>query len=335
MRYLTFGLSMILLYESQFKKKNKKILILISAFILLVFSTFREFFSDGIYAGNDYRSYETWFNSINAINIIIGNDLFFNLLMLLIDRLTGSFMVFIFVTSLLGVYSIYKFSLENSKNHVFTIFLFITFGIYELGLSAIRQSVAISIFLLAFKYIKEKKFWKYLISILIATQFHSSAIYLILVYPFMYIKLKPSIKGTILALFAFGFTILVRMGIYESLLINYFEGYAQKYENIGNELNSNYTVFIISMLVLLVIHFFKAIRNNMLEKGKIEYLYLQLLCLFAYLATLHPTLGRELQYFMPAITLVIPKTFEFIKDEKTVRIGTISIGLLFLLIYVL
>ena len=176
---------MFLMISKRCNNKGRKIFIIMSAAILLIFSTFRGSILGGIYKGNDYDSYQNWFFTIENVKISLTNDVLFNLLMLCAYKLTGCFEVFVFITSLISIYGIYKFAIDNSKNYTLLIYYFITFGMYELGLSAIRQFLAISIFLMSFKFIHEKKFLKYLIGIIIASMFHSSAAILIFIYPFI------------------------------------------------------------------------------------------------------------------------------------------------------
>lgn len=335
MRYVTFILAMFLLYWSKYNKKYNKFLIISSAIVLLIFSAFREFIAGGIYAGVDYESYRKWFNSIENIKIGITNDFLFNILMLFVYKLTKSFWVFIFITSVFGIYSIYKFAKENSPDYAFTIFLFITFGMYELGLSAIRQFISISIFLLAFKYIKKRNFLKYSIYIIIAALFHSSSLILLLIYPFVNIKIKMKYKLLILVGIGILATIFIKGGIYQYILVKFLPYYEYKYLNIGSELNSNYTVFLISTTILTVIYVFKEIREKLVKNDNTEYMYMLLLLLFSYLATMHPTLGRLLQYFMPAVPLIIPHAIKCITDKKLVVAGTSVTAVMFFLVYVL
>jgi len=335
MRYIMLVLCMFFLVLSGINKKNKKIYVLFSALVLLIFASFREYIFSEQQIGNDYYSYMKWFDNIWNIEISISNDFLFNILMLFINKFTGNYLVFIFITSFLWVYSIYKFSIDNSKNYIFTILLFLTFGIFELGFSAIRQAMAISVFLLSFNYIKQKKLFKYIVGIVIASLFHSSAIILLFIYPFINMKLSITKKTMLLIIIAIIITLLISSGMYEELLIKFVPDYELKYENIGSELNSNYTVFGISILTFVMLYMLDTAKQNLVKKDNPEYMYLLLLCLFSYIATLHPTLGRMLQYFMPAIPLIVPTILYYEKGKDVQKIGNLAVISIFLIIFII
>ena len=54
-------------------------------------------------------------------------------------------------------------------------------------MNALRQFTAMAIFLYASLFIYEKKFFKYIFYILLATMFHTSAILLIILYPVQFL----------------------------------------------------------------------------------------------------------------------------------------------------
>lgn len=333
MRYIVLLITMVLLILSKYEKKYRKILIFLSASVLIIYASLRGIIFNGIYKGNDFESYRKWFYSIENVRISWNNDILFNLLFTVIKKYTNSFSVFIALSSCLLVYSIYKFSIDNSSNYIFTIFCFITFGIFELALSAIRQWIAASIFLLAFRYIKEKKFWRYFICILIAAAFHNSAIVLLAVYPFINSKFDIRIKCVIVIFFAALITVLTKNSTIINLIYEYVPSYKLKYINIGQELNSNYTVFIITSVCMLITLFYKKLLlyNDTESNNKICFLIL--LFFFSYIATLNPMYGRMLQYFMPAIPLIVPSIIGLINNKEQrltlLCVVTVLFGLIF------
>lgn len=335
MRYILLLLVLFFLILSKKSKKYKKIFIFLSAATLIVFASLRGFILDGKYSGNDYESYRRWFNGVENVKLSLTNDIGFNLLMLTVKKITGSFEVFITITSILFVYSIYKFSIENSKSYAMTIFIFIAFGIFELGLTAIRQWVAASIFLLSFKYIKNKNFWKYLLSICIAALFHNSAILLIIVYPFVNLRIKEKYKILISIITGMLLTILIKSNIIFEILYKYFPSYEYKYLDIGSELNSNYTVFIIAVFCLLIVIMYKKVFDTKEISYRYQTSFLILLCLSAFLATLNPLFGRLLEYFMPAIPLIVPTLVDLFQNNKQKLLAFVVSTIFFTIIYVM
>jgi hypothetical protein len=71
--------------------------------------------------------------------------------------------------------------------------LFIGFGFYTFGMSAIRQTIAMAIVIIAFEYMKEKKLKNFLISTILASTFHVTALIFLPCYWFVKFKLNKKI----------------------------------------------------------------------------------------------------------------------------------------------
>lgn len=337
MRYISLIICVGFLILSKYIPKYKKIFIVLSAGTLLAFWGIRGNIFNGIYSGVDYNSYKNWFNIIEQLPLsLIINDIGFNVLMLIIKKVTNCFELFIFLSTAFFIYSIYKYAIDHNKEYLLTIYLFISFGIFELGLTAIRQWMAGSVFLLSIKYIRDQKLWKYLICILIASLFHNSAIILIILYPFVNIKKdKHILKIIICGIVGIIATILIKQGILIDFIYKIAPLYAQKHQNLGSELNANYTVFIISTAILSFIMINRNTYNYIKEKYNYQLSYLILLCLFAFLATQNFMINRMLQYFMPAIPLVVPNVLDTIENKKIKNLMIVCTICFFLAIYIL
>jgi len=336
MRIISLIMCIGFLILAKYIPKYKKIFIPLSAITLFAFWAIRGNVLNEIYAGVDYNSYKSWFFSVENLKLTLDRDIGFNVLLLIIKKLTNSFDVFIFITTAFLIYSIYKYALDNNKEYLLTIYIFITFGIFELGISAIRQWVAGSIFLLSIKYIRDQKFWKYLISILVASLFHNSAIVLITVYPFINIKKdKHIIKIIICLIGGILAAILIRTGILIDLIYKIAPLYEYKHTQIGPELNSNYTIFIITTFILAFIMINKKTYNYFNNEKTYQLDYLILLWLFSFLATHNFMMTRLLQYFMPAIPLAIPNALDTIENKKYRNIAKIFTICFFMAIYIL
>lgn len=308
MRYLMLIIISLLLFFSTKHEKNQKRYIILSAVLLIIYSAFRAYIGGNVVVGNDYYSYQKWFNNIHNINIFNFNNFSFNILFYLIKTLTNSYTVFIFLSSLLFIYAAYRFSMEHTtkNDYAWAVFIFISFGIYELGMSAIRQWMAGSIFLLSLKYIKKHDFIKYALMILLASTFHNSALILIFVYPFINIKLslKNKVLFTTVGTMLLSFAVRYKLDLFLISLID--STYLIKYQEVSKELLSNYTVFIISSSCFLAIALFLKRYKQYSENWNFEICYLIMLISISFLATKSALCGRFLQYFFPALMLVIP-----------------------------
>src|SRR5699024_11372248 len=95
------------------------------------------------------------------------------------------------------IFFIYKYSV----NVVLFLFLFISLYLYLFSFNEIRQAIAMSILVMGFHLILERKFLRYFIVVLVATLFHETAILMLLLYFIYYFKFD--IKNVLAILFIF------------------------------------------------------------------------------------------------------------------------------------
>lgn len=165
--------------------------------------------------GADYQNYLNYFNrSTTGFN----TDRFefgFTILNKIIAQLGLSFHVLLFVIALFNGVMLYKAINENvTKYKWFAIFFYlIYFDLFIYSLSAIRQSIVVSIMLYSIRYIYRNQKLKYFTWTLIGTLFHWSGLILIpVLYIYRYLLNKNSyaIAGQFLSLFIIGYVVLGR-----------------------------------------------------------------------------------------------------------------------------
>ncbi|MHB0809373.1 MAG: EpsG family protein [Facklamia hominis] len=169
--------------------QNKKI----RRFLFIMFSSTHLFFVQGfrsIYVGGDLLGYKVYYNSTDSIREIFHGqfEVGYNLISYICNSLGINFQFFICIISLFTfvVLSIYLF--KNSKNVYMSYGLYLYFGIYDFGFSGLRQMIAMTIILISFEYLLNKKLIKFIICTLIATSFHTTAISFLLIYPLVNIQ---------------------------------------------------------------------------------------------------------------------------------------------------
>ena len=89
------------------------------------------------------------------------------------------------ICSIITFFFISKAIKDQSVNVIFSIALIFFIRYYFLTLNIVRQGIAMSIILCSYKYIKEKNFKKYIITILLASCFHMMSLIYIPIY-FLY-----------------------------------------------------------------------------------------------------------------------------------------------------
>lgn len=185
-------------YLCEYKKSdnNTIVFLAISGAILTTMATLR--YSIGF----DYFSYESIFNKISDMSFKQVNILYKNIFIgyAYINKIVaifgGNYITLLLVCNmcmtLIVVWFIYKYSCMPWVS----IFLYITFQFFAHSMNIFRQSIAASLFLLAYPFIKERKFVYYLILILIISSIHISGLLLIPLYFIM--NMKPNFKSMII-----------------------------------------------------------------------------------------------------------------------------------------
>lgn len=318
MRYLMIAIIAFLLFLSR-EYKNKKLLYF-SAIILILYSAFRVYIP-GAVVGNDYISYHTWYNDLSVNSLLTINNFLFNLFLFLVKIFFNNYEVAVFLECVLLIFSVYYFSIKitNDNRYTFAIFVFLSFGIYDLSMSAIRQWVAGSIFLIAFEQIIKKDFKKYFIMILIASLFHNSAIGLLIVYPVvnLNIDLKKKIILEFLLTFLIYISLSFKLDVYLISLID--KTYLLKYLNTKDgALYANYTVFIISSFCFIMMYLQRKKYKENVQNYKVDYNYIMLLIITSLLATKSALACRFQQYFMPSLMLAIPGIVNTFEGKKKI-----------------
>ena len=166
--------------------------------------------------GVDDKTYESIFNSVNNTGLI---NYFLNTKMepgyLLLNKLIGlftdNFQVFLYIVSLIPLIFMYKaFEYERKNiNFFLAIFLFGTL-MYLYFFGIIRLFIAVSITSYAIRYLFQKNTQKYVIFVLIASMFHFSALFMLLL---VYFSTEKEDKPRSVTKFIIGAAIILPMMI--------------------------------------------------------------------------------------------------------------------------
>lgn len=174
--------------DTQRYKKRKK--------IYLIFTTIQLSLISGLRSTKmtyDTKTYQIIFNKTpNDFANIFNNRLYvetgFAALCTLIKILGGNFQTLLIVSSFFIVGSCCVFIYRHSANVLLSVFIIISFPFYYSSFDIIRHFIALSFFLLGYKYIEKNKFIPFLIYIIIGGFFHSISYLFIFFYFIKYIK---------------------------------------------------------------------------------------------------------------------------------------------------
>lgn len=161
---------------------NKRLFQAIFCFILLWLIQGLRHESIGV---DSYTSYRPYFESVESgIKAIFDfSDRFanFEIGYVVLNKAFKTFIssdpqLFILFTSFLSIFPVAVIFYKYSCNIVFSFWIFASLQIYHFGFSGIRQAIALGICFYAFHYIIKEKLFLFVILVLLASLFHTSAL---------------------------------------------------------------------------------------------------------------------------------------------------------------
>ena len=245
--------------------------------------------------------------------------------------------VYFLITPILSLFGIYYLIKNFSPIPIISVLVYIGLGFYTNSFNNVRQSIAIGIVCLSFPYLVNRRFSKFAICVLLASLFHTSAIFYMVIYPFTRINLTTKKFYLILIL---GSVFFFLLGI---KIFNYFRDYifvAYSTSNAHSLLESNRGYSLLGLyfcITLFVFHVYRRLLKKSSNKRLIilfnvfvvEMLFATMSQAFA---TQMATFTRMSIYFYVNIILIIPYYLRTIRYEQN-RLICILICIIVLFLY--
>ncbi|TSB48566.1 EpsG family protein [Alkalicoccobacillus porphyridii] len=233
--------------------------------------------------------------------------------------------LFVAIIGIIPLFIIFKFIANESKMAWLSVYLFITLGFYSDLFNLFRQMLALSCILVSYKYLNQNKSIKFVITILIASLFHISALGFIIVY--FVKKYKPSFKMLYLYFIAgLGLFILGKP------IINFMISNFATRSNI--EVSSQGGFSLLGVLIITLV-FGLIFKKNDLEfnaKSNILFNILSVAIMVQILALNFSLFTRVTSYFMFFMIIFIPEILNSIKD-KSLKVFSVIMVILFAALY--
>lgn len=260
--------------------------------------------------GNDYEAYLTSFIGYSQNNL---NDLYFYMLInepgwILLNWLFRT-LGFFAMTAVLALFSCvvyYRFITKYVpvKYYWLAIFLYIFYpGFMLIHSSAMRQSIAIMLFVFSMDYLYKKDAIRYFLCIVLASLFHYTAIILLPVYLFVFFNRKIRVVyGSALVLIYVSFFIFGNSFLfYLKILVSNFSDKYEYYQNSG-VVNTGLSLFYYSAMFILVLCFERKQNRELALVFKIAIVSFMVIPL----ALIVEMTGRIGMYFAPALIIAYP-----------------------------
>ena len=315
------------------KKINNKVILWIFFATLIVLLALR---SDSV--GTDLRAYEYYFHFIaesdwrDLLNPFYIRDIEWGYVLLnkVVSSTCYEFHFFLAVVALLTVLPIAALYVRESRLPFLTIVLFINMPTFVMLFSGLRQSIAIAIGAVAFRYVKNKQPFKFIFAVFVAFMFHISALVLLIMYPIYHIKITKKYMPAILVLFM-GIVMYAR-----EILIFAIQFMGSKYASRYADIEETGAYAMLSLFLLFTLFAFKFICENKQNKellGLRNFLLINLFIqAFSPINTIVMRLGY---YYLIFIPLLIPLVIKHgkIQDKFLLGIAHVAMIIFFFIYY--
>ena len=308
-------------YQNKAKTKIGKFFSFLGMIVPPLFvSTFR------YNVGVDYKNYELYYNIINfqsrySVDVLTFESgfIFINkIAALLFNSSRGFFFLSSLTFLLFSFIGIIRYKEKISMP--LSIMIFLVF-FYSPSFNGIRQLIAVSIVFFALKYAFEKRIWKYLIFIIIASFFHRTALICLLLY-FLVPSSKEKYKDIDLK-----FDIVIAFFIILTPFIGSVLKYLQQFIPLINRYSSYisatgdknvyFLLYILPPLLILLLY-----KKNYLKDDIKNLFYIRLMILqipFQFLGAYVPFLDRLSLYVSISQLITLPRLVNIVsKDNKKI-----------------
>ncbi|MBO5357301.1 MAG: EpsG family protein [Clostridia bacterium] len=217
-----------------------------------------------------------------------------------ISVFTTNKQIFIAIMAILCLVPVARLYFKESENALLSISIFLILPNCEMVFSGLRQAIAIAIVAISYKYVKEKKLFKFILIILLAITFHKSAFVAFLLYPFYHINIT---KGKLFAFIPAIIGVLIFNKPIFEFLLQFLGEYGEMYEY---EETGAYTMIILFALFFIFSYFVP--DEKQMDKETIGLRNLSVLTLMLQIFALaNPVAMRMNYYFILFLPILIPK----------------------------
>lgn len=265
--------------------------------------------------GNDTANYKTFFLAYanRPFSQIFDQELepLYAILNWLVGQITNNFQIFLAVVGVIIIAPIVTLYKKDRSHSYLKIILFVNMPVFIMMFSGIRQSIAMSIGLVAFSFVKKKKWFAFLISVIIAIGFHTSAFMLFAMYPLYYFTFRKRhlyfIIPLMAAVYIFNRPIFTGLSSIMSLFGTRYDAY---------EASDTGAVTMIILLMMFMVYTY-VIPDDSKING--EYIgmrnYLLLATLLQCFAPLHTLAMRMNYYYIMFIPIVVSEAANYAENR--------------------
>lgn len=271
--------------------------------------------------GNDTRNYIHYFGIFAELEWgklpQTSNEIGYVFLNKILSYISKEPQFFIAVTSLVTCAMIYPTYRRLCEDPSLTIVLFCTMTTFVMLFSGIRQNLAIAIGCLAYEFTRKKKLIPFIVCVILAVAFHTSAFMLIFMYPLFHTKITKNWLFAVVPILAVVFVFNKQIFLVLSYFLEKFTGY-------DGSLSQSTAYTMIFLFAIFAVFAFVVPQEASLDKETIGLRNFLLLSLVLQMfAPLHGIAMRMNYYYIIFIPLLLPKIIEC-KSERFRQVAVVG-----------
>lgn len=307
------------------RRKYEKRYLLLCGLIIFLFLALR---NKSIGSSDTYNYYnmmqraifaDEWKQYYNPDGVEIG----FQFFVFILSRFFKSPQMIIVISAIIYVIGILYTIYNNSDDLALSVTMYITLGLMQFQMQGMRQSIAMSICLFAYEFAKRRKIIYFSLLVLLAMQFHQTAIVFITVYFIFWLKYKWN--------YLCAFVIASGLFFYFS---NYIIGFANELFDKNYYTSVDSGGFIATAIYFLII-VFAFVFNMKLHTNRFHMaiLYITMMGCICFMMRYIGTLAAERIsfYFVFGQLILLPNTIVCLKPKERQVIKIAVYVLMFLL----
>ena len=265
--------------------------------------------------GRDLWNYHYTFTALSSYSFKdiwkADTDILYALLNWVVGQITDDFQIFLTVVAAITVLPVAKIYSEDKQYGFLKVVLFMNMSVFIMMFSGLRQSIAISIAMLAYQYVRKKQPLRFLLLALIALGFHHTGFIILLYYPLYHVKLTKNQQWMTIPLIAAVFIFNKQIFGLATKLLSAVLG-----DNYDVEVQATGAYLMIILFALFTIAaFFFPDEEKMDDETRGLRNFLLMTLLLQCFAPVHTLSMRMNYYFIMFVPIIVPKIFKYSKDN--------------------
>ena len=331
--YIIILVSGIVYEENKDKKNAKKIYCIFVALVLLFFSWAR---NEKLGNSDTVNMYIPRFNLVQKLSFyetflkFIETEPVFYLITKIITMISTNINFYFMLCAIPLIAGVTKLIYKYSEMPVLSCFMFLGLGYYFISYITLRNSIALGILLFSLDYLIQRKLWKFLLVVIIASLFHSSALFFIMAYPITFFDFKINLKWISI------FLLFVIMIIFKDFFINIFFIFIKNSHLLlykDRNVSLSLTLFVEYLLLFIST---LPYRESYYEKNKKEantlYILTYMGALLALLVVMQDVMYRVSTFYYIYIIILLPNCINMIIKEKYKWVLSIIVMIFFVVL---